>query len=434
IRYQAYHDLLTGLPNRNLFNDHLSLAIAHARRTDQSLAVMFLDIDRFKLINDNFGHARGDDLLKSTGARLRNCLREGDTVARVGGDEFIILVSGVGAKRDVQKVASKIVKELRRPFSLEGREIFTSGSLGIALYPDDGDTMELLIKHADVAMYHMKDKGRDGFEFYDSEMNLRIANYLSLESSMRKGLEDGEFCLHYQPQVNMRSGGRVGVEALLRWNHPVRGLLLPSEFIPHAEESGLIVPIGQWVIEQVTEDIETWRKMGITPVKVAINLSALQFEQSNLVDEIITRFEGDESRQLEVEITENVIMKDVDDVVDKLVRLNRHGISVAVDDFGTGYSSLSYLHKLPIDTLKIDRAFVSDVGGAKHDSTIVRAIVAMAKGLGLNIIAEGVESRAQADYLLSQDCDIMQGYYFGAPMAADRTGQLFDPGRRLELA
>ena len=428
IRYQAYHELLTGLPNRTLFRNRLGLANSQARRSCQRLAVMFLDLDRFKIVNDTFGRGLGDELLKGVANRLQQCLREGDTIARLGGDELIVLIPQVGDSAGVAQTASKITRELRRVFTLDGQEIFTSGSLGVALFPDDGESMDDLIKNADIAMYHMKEKGRDGYEFFEPDMNVKIANYLSMESDMRKALQENEFTLLYQPQINLREVGLVGFEALLRWRHSERGLLMPSGFIPHAEESGLIVPIGKCIVSQVCKDIEYWQVSGKVPTKLAINLSALQFDQQEIVDEIIQTFDGNAENVslLEIEITENFIMKDIDSVVDKLTRLSRHGVSVAVDDFVTGYSSLSYLHKLPIDTIKIDRSFVSDIDAGEQNNSLVDAIVSMANGLGLNIIAEVVESRAQAEYLLAHECEIMRGFLFSKPLTVDEIGK-FQP-------
>jgi len=420
ISYQANHDLLTGLPNRTLLKDRLSLAIAQARRSEQSLAVLFLDLDRFKLVNDTLGHVAGDELLQAVAARLKDCLRDGDTLARVGGDEFMLLLPGVRTEEDAASVAYKIIGVLKRPFSIDGHDVFVSASIGVALYPRDGKTIDSLIKHADIAMYHIKERGKDGVQFFSQHMNAALSRHLSLESGMRKALEAGQFRVFYQPQVSIESGEVVGVEALIRWQHPTRGLLPPMEFVPLAEENGLIVPIGEWLLDTACAELAAWRRGGVPPVRLAVNLSALQVEQPHFVDRVIACLRRHElpGSALELEITENVIMKDMDIVVQKLRQLSGHGIRVAIDDFGTGYSSLSYLRKLPIHTLKIDRSFVHDIRHDSGDGSIVTAIVAMAKGLGLKLIAEGVETRTQLDFLRGLGCDEMQGFLFSEPLDA----------------
>jgi len=418
ISYQANHDLLTGLPNRTLLKDRLSLAIAQARRSGQSLAVLFLDLDRFKLVNDTLGHVAGDELLQSVAARLKDCLRDGDTLARVGGDEFMLLLPGVSTDEDAASVAYKIVGVLKRPFNIDGHDVFVSASIGVAIYPRDGKTIDSLIKHADIAMYHIKDRGKDGVQFFYPHMNAALSRHLSLESGMRKALEGGQFRVFYQPQVNVSSGEIVGVEALIRWQHPTRGLLPPMEFVPLAEESGLIIPIGDWLLDTACAELAGWRRAGLPAVRLAVNLSALQVEQPHFVEKVIERLRanGLPGSALELEITENVIMKDMDIVVQRLRQLSSHGIHVAIDDFGTGYSSLSYLRKLPIHTLKIDRSFVHDIRHDSGDGSIVTAIVAMARGLGLRLIAEGVETRSQLEFLRAVGCEEMQGFLFSQPL------------------
>lgn len=426
INYQAYHDLLTGLPNRTLFSDRLSLAITQAKRSKQALAVMFLDLDRFKLVNDTLGHAIGDELLQAVSKRLKGCLREGDTLSRVGGDEFNLLLPAIPHESDAAKIASKIIHELKLPFVLEEHELFISASIGISVYPKDGITMESLIKHADIAMYHVKGAGKDSFNFYSGEMKANFSRHLTLESGMRKALEANQFVVFYQPQVDVRSRTIVGLEALIRWQHPVRGLLSPIEFIPFAEESGLILPIGEWLLCSVCKDLRRWRSEGLTDIRVGINLSVLQVEQDDFMDmiiEILNEYDIPGSC-LEIEITENLVMKDVDMVVGKLRKLSSYGIRIAIDDFGTGYSSLSYLKKLPIHTLKIDRSFVMDVESSADDSSIVSAIISMAEGLKLNLVAEGVETITQMKHLDTMGCHKMQGYLFSRPLPAPAAGQL----------
>ncbi len=419
IRYQAFHDLLTGLPNRALFKDRLKLAIPQARRRDRLLAVMFLDLDRFKVVNDTLGHVRGDELLQLVATRLTGCMREGDTIARVGGDEFMILIPHLKRREDAAQTARKIISELDRPFMLQGREVFVSTSIGIALCPDHGDNMDVLIRNADIAMYHIKEQGRDGYEFFDERMKVKFSHFLSLETGIRKALEENRFELRYQPLVDTSRATVVGVEALIRWHHPTRGMLAPAEFIPHAEECGLIVPIGNWVLEQACADLKSWREASAQPLRLAINLSALQLAHDE-VDSITAMLaaHGIPGDALELELTENVIMKDIDNVVKKLNRLSKHGVRIAIDDFGTGYSSLSYLQKLSIHTIKIDRSFVNDMRSDNTQTSIVNAVIAMARGLGMNLIAEGVETSEQLAHLRALGCEVMQGFLFSEPLPA----------------
>ena len=420
IRYQAFHDLLTGLPNRALFKDRLKLSIPQARRRSHLLAIMFLDLDRFKLVNDTLGHVRGDELLQMVATRLTACMREGDTIARVGGDEFMILIPEVNSREDVTHTAEKIIKELEQSFVLDGHEVFVSTSIGISMYPEHGENMDTLIKHADIAMYHIKDEGRDGFEYFSAEMKVKFSHFLSLEAGIHKALEQDQFVLLYEPQVDVLSGRLIGVEALVRWQHPTRGLLPPAEFIPHAEECGLIIPIGDWVLRQACVDLKLWRQQaGLPEFRMAINLSALQLahEQVDGIVQLLAEH-GIPGEAFEVEITENVIMKDIDSVVKKLTMLSKHGIEIAIDDFGTGYSSLAYLQKLPINTIKIDRSFVLDMRPNNGQTSIVNAIIAMASGLGMKVIAEGVETEQQMEQLTALGCHRIQGFLISKPMAA----------------
>ena len=427
ITFQAYHDLLTKLPNRALLRDRLGLAISQAKREREMLAVMFLDLDRFKNVNDTLGHMIGDELLQQVSNRLRSCVREGDTLARFGGDEFALLLPKINHSReDVENIAEKIINVLKQPFSVDGHELYVSTSIGISLYPQDGINMDTLIKNADIAMYHVKGQGKNGYQFYSNDMNKPYFKNLSMETGIHKALEHEQFSLVYQPQINLKTGDIVGVEALLRWEHPEHGNISPSEFIPFAEESGLIVKIGEWVLETALNELKGWRDAGLPEIRMSINMSARHIAEKSFVPSIrniLRRLElpGD---ALEIEITENAIMDDMDDIVRKLKQLADMDVTIAIDDFGTGYSSLSYLHKLPIQTLKIDRTFLKESRYAKDDHTIVNTIVAMAKGLHLNVIAEGVETQSQLDYLREIECHEAQGFLFGKPLTPDIISQL----------
>jgi diguanylate cyclase (GGDEF)-like protein/PAS domain S-box-containing protein len=426
ISYQAYHDLLTGLPNRALFKDRLGQAMSQAKRNSTTLAVMFLDMDRFKFVNDTLGHVAGDELLQLLSTRLKSCLREGDTLARVGGDEFILLLPQITSRQDAVTIAQKILAALNSCFMIDEHELFASVSIGIALYPSDGETSDTLIKHADIAMYHAKNMGRNNYQLYAGTMNAPISGRLSLESDIRKAIERNEFEVHYQPQVSVASGQIIGMEALVRWKHPLRGLLPPSDFIPFAEETGLICAIGEWVLQTVCRDARAWQAAGLPPVRMAINLSAQQIEQNHFVEKFTKLIEecNVDPSLLELEITESTIMKDMENTISKLKRLSLTGVEISIDDFGTGYSSLSYLKKLPIHTLKVDQSFVRDIISDPSGTSIVTAIAAMAKGLQLHLVAEGVETRAQLDFLAEIGCDEYQGFLFSEPLPAKQAASL----------
>ncbi len=427
INFQAYHDLLTRLPNRALLRDRLNLAINQAKRENEILAVMFLDLDRFKNINDSLGHIIGDELLQQVSNRLKDCIRAGDTLARFGGDEFTLMLPKLhNGRDDAGKLAGKINGTLKQPFNVDGHELYVSASIGIALYPQDGADMDSLIKHADVAMYHVKGQGKNGYQFYSNEMNVPYIEKLSLDTGIHKALDNNEFHLVYQPQINLRTGEIVGVETLLRWDHPELGTISPADFIPFAEESGLIVDIGHWVIKTACAELSRWRLAGLPEIRMAINISARQLMEDNIVKVIVDIIKDYNipGHCLELEITENAIMNDMDSIVRKLKELSSHDINIAIDDFGTGYSSLCYLHKLPIQTLKIDRIFLKENRINKGDNTIINTIVAMAKGLNLNVIAEGVESQVQLDYLREIECCEAQGFLFGKPLPSDVISQL----------
>lgn len=427
INFQAYHDLLTKLPNRALLRDRLSLAISQAKREDEMLAVMFLDLDRFKNINDSLGHMIGDELLQQVSKRLKRCIREGDTLARFGGDEFTLLLPKINDDRnDAVIIAQKITEALKEAFIIDKHELYVSASIGISMYPNDGSNMDTLIKNADIAMYHVKGNGKNNYQFYSDDMNTPYFKNLSLETGIRKALENDEFNMVYQPQINLKSGEITGVEALLRWTHPVHGNISPSEFIPFAEESGLIIDIGEWVINNALKELNTWKQAGLPPIRMSINMATQQLADKNIVNLVTNTLKkyGLHGNSLEIEITENSIMEDMEGVIQKLHDFHNQGITIAIDDFGTGYSSLSYLHKLPIQTLKIDRVFIKDSKFTEGDHSIIHTIIAMAKGLGLNVIAEGVETQVQLNALQELECNEAQGYLFGKPLEADIVAQL----------
>ncbi len=421
IRFQAYHDLLTELPNRSLFNDRLKLAIAHARRHSQMLAVMFLDLDRFKSVNDTFGHAVGDRLLKTVVNRLQKCLREGDTLSRFGGDEFVLLLPEVNGEEVVQSIAEKIIKTVKQPFELEGQDVFVGISIGVALYPEYGGNLDALIKNADIAMYQAKKRGKNGYCLFNEAMSSDISHSIKLESELHRALENDELRVFYQPQLCAKTQTIVGVEALVRWQHPERGLVPPGEFIALAEETKLIVEIGEWVLQRACQEVKSWMDQGVGPIRLAVNFSSLQVERPNLVDTVIDTLERYQfpPRYFELEITESVMMNDLEGMVSKLQKLADYGVEVAIDDFGTGYSSLSYLHRLPIHTVKVDQSFVRNIQTPDVEVSIVNAICAMAHGLKLKIIAEGVETQIQHDYLSNLGCEEMQGYLISRPLPGD---------------
>jgi diguanylate cyclase (GGDEF)-like protein/PAS domain S-box-containing protein len=427
INFQAYHDLLTNLPNRALLRDRLSLAITQARREEEMLAVMFLDLDRFKNINDSLGHVIGDELLQQVSTRLKSCIREGDTLARFGGDEFTLLLPKITkGKEDIGRIAEKINDALKDPFIIDDNELYVSASIGISIYPRDGTNMDSLIKHADIAMYHVKDTGKNNYKFYSTDMTTPYFKNLSLETGIHKALENDEFHLMYQPQINIKTGEIIGVEALLRWHHPEHGPITPAEFIPFAEETGMIVEIGHWVLRTACAELKCWRDAGLPEIRMSINMSARQLAEKTIVKHVsdLLKDYGIPGHCLEIEITENTIMNDMESVIHKLKALSNKGVYIAIDDFGTGYSSLSYLHKLPIHTLKIDRAFIKEVNMKHTGNSIINTIVAMARGLNLNVIAEGVETQQQLEYLQEIDCCEAQGFLFGKPLPADVITQL----------
>ena len=416
----AHFDILTGLPNRALYLDRMRQAMTLARRHDRATGVMFLDLDRFKLANDTLGHSAGDQLLKQVGERLTACIREGDTVGRFGGDEFGIVLADMRSPDDARLVAQKILDVLQTPFELEGHEVFITASVGISLYPADSDDETELMKNADTAMYRAKESGRNKYEFYSSEMNTRSLQRLNLESNLRHALERGEYLLHYQPKASLVTGEITGFEALLRWAAAGQKLVAPADFVPLLEDTGLIVPVGEWVIEAACRQLVTWREAGVQPVPIAINLSARQFRDKNLAATIvrILRAHDVDPRLIEIEITESSLMVNADEAVRTLSYLKSLGVRLSIDDFGTGYSSLAYLRRFPLDTLKIDRSFVNDVTTSVDVANITRAVIGMSHNLGLKVVAEGVETEAQLAFLHAAGCGEMQGYYFSRPMPA----------------
>ncbi len=428
IAFLANRDPLTELANRSFFQDRLSQAIRNAARRQESLAVMFLDLDRFKIINDSLGHHVGDLMLKEVSKRLLECVRKIDTVARLGGDEFIILIEGLSRDPDAENIAFKILRALAHPIPILEYELHTSCSIGAALFPRDGDTVEALLKHADLAMYAAKERGRGSFQFFNPEMNRRASRRHHLESALRTALAREEFLLHYQPQVDIRTGTLEGIEALLRWSHPEEGLIPPGEFIGVAEETGLIRPLGEWVLRTACGQNKRWQEAGFTPVKMAVNVSAGQFVDPKLFGESLLSIlasTGLDPHFLELEMTESLLLQNDEENLAALNEFAGWGLRIAVDDFGTGYSSLAYLKQLPVDSVKIDRSFVRDIQSAKDDAAIVRAIIAMAHSLNLRVVAEGVETQGQLETLGRMGCDEYQGYLLSNPVPAERFAELF---------
>ncbi|HTQ76286.1 MAG TPA: EAL domain-containing protein [Burkholderiales bacterium] len=421
LEYQANYDALTGLPNRNLLHDRLRQSV-FAQRFVRSIGVVFLDIDHFKFVNDSLGHNVGDKLLQRVAERLMGSVRDGDTVARLGGDEFILILNDQTGQEVIYRAMQRIISKIAEPIEIDGQELLVTASAGISMYPQDGPDVDTLLKNADAAMYRAKDKGRNNFQFYTAEMNRQVNERLKMESSLRRALERREFELYYQPRICVTSGALVGCEALLRWQHPELGLTLPERFIGLAEETGLIVPIGEWVIRTACSQARAWQKKGMAPITVSVNLSMRQFKQEGLaavVDEAL-RQSGLDPRRLEMELTESLVMQDTEAAIHVLGRLREIGVELSVDDFGTGHSSLSYLTRLPISALKIDQSFVQAVMGTgdSDEGIVAQAIISLGHNLKLKVVGEGVETRAQFDFLKRHGCDEVQGYHFGRPMPA----------------
>jgi len=428
VRHMAYHDSLTGLPNRNLFRDRMDQALAMASRDQSLLAVLFIDLDRFKGVNDSLGHAAGDKLLREMALRLQKCIRDSDTVSRFGGDEFNILLTQVRKEDDVALIARKILRTLQWPFSVEEHELSLSGSIGIALYPRDGTDAQALIRNADTALYRAKDLGRNNFQLYHPAMNIQAMERMELENSLRRVLDREQLRVYYQPQVEMRTGRIIGVEALLRWEHSSGRFVSPATFIPLAEELGLILPIGEWVLRTACRQIRIWEKAGYPPLRVGVNVSAEQFQAPNFIHlvESVLEETGLDPKWLNLELTETVVVKNVKESVAQLKKLHEVGITVAIDDFGVGYSSLSYLKDFPVDQLKIDRSFVCNLPGSEAEGQIARHIVKMAHSLGLKVIAEGVESGDQLQFLSNLGCNEVQGFYISPPVPAEEFVRLLE--------
>ena len=425
IEHLAYHDSLTGLPNRTMLMDRLGHALSQAQRLDQQLAVLFIDLDRFKLVNDSLGHSVGDQLLQEIARRLRASLRDADTVARVGGDEFQVVVTNIGGATGAARIAEKLMRALGEPFTLEGQELHVTASLGLSLFPRDGDSGALLLKYADIALYEAKGEGRNAYRFFSPEMNAQAHGRLRLENDLRRAVERHELELHYQPQLDLATGEVCAVEALVRWRHPVRGLVLPNAFIPMAEETGLVLGIGEWVLNEACRQVAQWQREGIsegtTPLRVAVNISARQLQRPGL-DGGVRRalaLSGLPAECLELEITESSVMLDPQHAQSVLQSLRELGVQLSIDDFGTGYSSLAYLKRLPLDRLKIDRSFIGGIPTDSDDAAIVETIIVMTHKLGLRVIAEGVETLEQQLQLVRQGCDEMQGFLLAQPAPAD---------------
>ncbi|VEP11628.1 Response regulator receiver modulated diguanylate cyclase/phosphodiesterase with PAS/PAC sensor(S) [Hyella patelloides LEGE 07179] len=426
IKYQAFHDTLTGLANRSLFNCKLASALQKSHQSQNKLAVLFFDLDRFKTINDTLGHAIGDRLLQAVVERLLSCIRDGDTISRWGGDEFTLLLPHIHALEDATAIAARILQALQPPFDIESHRLHVTSSMGIAIYPDHGTDSDTLLKNADAALYKAKDRGRNNYQYYNQTINSQGKQLLQLENRLRYALNNQEFILYYQPIVDITTGKIAKMEALLRWQHPKLGLITPNIFIPLAEENGLIVPIGEWVLEKACLQNKYWQKIGLSPLTIAVNLSPRQFQESDLVDKVIEILQktGLQTSYLELEITETVTIQNGDIAKNILTKFKEMEISLAMDDFGTGYSSLSYLRQFPFNTLKVDRSFIKNILEAPEDRAIIKAIISLGQGLGISVVAEGIETVESKNFLHSLGCRYMQGYYFSRPVAAKDATQL----------
>ena len=420
IEYLAYHDGLTALPNRSLFNKLLSQAISQAQRYGRTLAVEFIDLDRFKQINDTLGHESGDQLLKEVANRLKACLRDSDAVARLGGDEFVVLLTELGDERYAATVAQKIITSIARPFVLVGQDFRVTASIGISTYPKDGLDEVTLTKNADIAMYQAKEDGKNNFQFYSEKLNANSLERLALESSLRRALECGQFLLYYQAKRDIATGQITGMEALLRWQHPDLGMVLPTQFLALAEETGLILPIGQWVLRTACAQNVAWQRQGLPQLRIAVNLTARQFGDEHLLRDIATALQasGMAGNLLELELHESVLLRNIGKTVEILTELKTLGVRIAIDDFGTGYSSLATLQRFPLDTIKIDRSYIRDIAIPGDSNRLTQAIIEMGRSLSLTVVAQGVETREQAEFLRANACDELQGFYFNKPMSA----------------
>jgi diguanylate cyclase (GGDEF)-like protein/PAS domain S-box-containing protein len=421
IRHLAYYDNLTGLPNRRTFHDRLQLALALANREGHQVGLLFLDLDNFKDINDTLGHDFGDKLIREVADRLSADMRESDTLARLGGDEFVVVLTSITGRNSAAAAAERVLSLFSRPFTIDGRKTYSSASVGIAIYPDDGPDVESIFKCADTAMYHAKNEGKSNFRFFSCDMNQRIMRRVALESNLRQGMEKGEFFLQFQPQWDLQTSRIIGAEALLRWQSEDFGLLMPTEFIPLAENSGQILGLGEWSLRSACMQARNWALAGYRDMKVGVNISGFQFRQPDFLEiiEAIIQDTGIEPEVLDLEFTESVIMGNACKTIDTLRSLKKMGVRLSIDNFGTGYSSLSYLKHFPMDRIKIDRSFVADVNNSKSDATIVEAIISMAHSLNVKVTAEGVENSEQLNFLAERNCDEVQGYYLRRPMSAE---------------
>ncbi|HVK53576.1 MAG TPA: EAL domain-containing protein, partial [Burkholderiales bacterium] len=435
IEHLASHDALTDLPNRNLLNDRLAQLIARATRVDERIAVLFLDLDRFKFINDSFGHGFGDTLLKEVAQRLRESVRDYDTVARLGGDEFVVVLHDFSRDENISEIARKLLKAISRPFIIDEQTLHVTASIGVSVYPDDGFSGNTLLRNADTAMYRAKERGRDALEFYTRQMSLEARERVQLESALWRAVEQQEFELYFQPQVSLWTGEINGVEALIRWRHPEQGLVAPDRFIPLAEDTGVIIPMEEWVLKTACAQAVAWRRSGHSKLSVAVNFSTRHFHQPNFVQfvESVLQETGLDAEYLDIELTERTLMQNSDAIALTMRRLKRLGVRLSLDDFGTGYSSLSYLKRFPINILKIDKTFIDDISLNSEDAAIVRAIIDMARSLAMRVVAEGVEREEQLDFLMMNQCDGVQGYYISPPVTATALTALLDSGRRLDL-
>jgi diguanylate cyclase (GGDEF)-like protein/PAS domain S-box-containing protein len=428
--YLAQHDFVTGLPNRMVLNDRLTHAIAVARRQGHRLAVLFLDLDRFKHVNDSLGHVIGDSLLQAVARRLAESVRSSDTVSRYGGDEFVVLLSEVVDADDAAVGAQKILDAILAPYEIAGHQLHVTGTIGISVYPGDGLDAETLMKGADTAMYHAKENGHNSYRFFEKEMNARAVERQSLEVSLRRALARHEFVLHYQPKIDLETGLMTGAEALIRWIHPQRGLMFPGDFVPIAEDSGLIVPIGQWVLREACRQAQEWIDLRRRPMAVAVNVSPLEFRNPQFLDNVRAALHDSklDPRYLEIELTERSLIQHLESTAATLKALKEIGIQVAIDDFGTGYSNLSYLRQFPVNVLKVDQSFVREISSDRVSASIVCAVISMGKSLGHRVVAEGVETREQLEFLQAQRCGEGQGYYFSRPLVPDQFVRLLEMG------
>jgi diguanylate cyclase (GGDEF)-like protein/PAS domain S-box-containing protein len=443
IFFLAYHDTLTHLPNRHLFKDRMRQALAYAQRHQLLVAVLFLDLDNFKRINDTLGHNMGDLLLQGVGDRLVKCVRRSDsvariemeeltpTVARLGGDEFTVLLNGISSIQNAATIAQRILDVLVQPFMLETHEVFITASIGITVYPYDSEDVDALLKNADTAMYQAKDQGKNNYQFYAESMNAVAFERFTMESQLHQALKHDEFQLYYQPQLDLRTGEMIGVESVIRWLHPERGCVLPEAFIPLAEDTGLILPIGEWVLQNACSEIQALRKAGFTSLSVMVNISSIQLRQKDFTNTVIRAAKAHDidPHFLELELTESILMQNIETTITKLQELKDIGIRISLDDFGTGYSSLSYLKRIPIDTIKIDRSFINDIDKKTDSAEITKAIIAMAHSLNLKVVAEGVETEKQLAFLIENRCDLVQGFYISPPLPKDAIIQFLKEGK-----